>query len=282
MYYHIEVTERQNKSSPEAKVDLTKDQLLHRFIHPYDNGDAIIVNGKTILAQDIERVRVGESKQASPEIIRTLRAEDERSNVIFFRGLDENRVVHKAKDVTDEFITGPPGGKTKKSDDRLILAESNDDSTSKVFVVHGHDHALKSDLEVFLQENGLEAVVLHRKADEGLTLLEKFEKHSDVGFAIILLTPDDAAYPVSERNQAGQDREEERRARQNVIFEFGYFVGKLGRSRVVCLYKEGVTLPSDVNGFLYKKVSNSIEDVGYPLLKELKKAGLPVNGPLNT
>jgi len=146
-------------------------------------------------------------------------------------------------------------------------------SRKKVFVVHGHDHALKGDLEIFLREIGLEPVVLHRQPDEGLTVIEKFERHSDVGFAFVILTPDDIAYDKSQAEVDERQRKVEYRARQNVIFEFGYFAGKLGRANVCCIYKEGVTLPSDLSGLLYKKVTSSIEDIGYGLIQELKTAG---------
>jgi predicted nucleotide-binding protein len=114
----------------------------------------------------------------------------------------------------------------------------------KVFVVHGHDEIAKTNLEIFLHEIGLEPVVIHRQADEGLTIIEKFERHSDVGYAFILLTPDEIAYIKADESKEDNERKKESRARTNVIFEFGYFVGKLGRSRVCCLYKGDVSLPS--------------------------------------
>lgn len=147
---------------------------------------------------------------------------------------------------------------------------------AKVFVVHGHDELLKNQLEIFLRELGLEPIVLHRKADEGLTVIEKFEKHSDVGYAFILLTPDDIAYSKSEEAKPDAERMKEQRARQNVIFEFGYFVAKLGRNRVCCLYKEGVTLPTDVSGIIYKKILNAVEEVAFSILKDLKAVGYKV------
>lgn len=146
----------------------------------------------------------------------------------------------------------------------------------RVFVVHGHDEVAKTSLEVFLHENGLEPVVLHRQADEGLTVIEKFEKHSDVGYAFILLTPDEVAYLAADEAKPDDQRKKERRARPNVIFEFGYFVGKLGRSRVCCLYTGAVTLPSDVNGIIYKKYENSIDEVAYSILKDLRASGYGV------
>ena len=66
--------------------------------------------------------------------------------------------------------------------------------SNRVFVVHGHDSELKTDVERFLHEIGLEPVVLHRQPDEGATIIEKFEKHADVGFAFVLLTPDEVAH----------------------------------------------------------------------------------------
>lgn len=147
------------------------------------------------------------------------------------------------------------------------------DVTNKVFVVHGRDDAAKAELEVLLGEMGLEPVVLHRQADGGNTVIEKFEKHADVGFAFILLTPDEVAYLASEEAKPDAEREKERRARPNVIFEFGYFVGRLGRGRTCCLYRGDVVLPSDLNGLIYKRFDRSVEEVAYGIQKELKAAG---------
>ena len=146
----------------------------------------------------------------------------------------------------------------------------------KVFVVHGHDEGAKTNLEVFLHEIGLEPIVLHRQADEGLTVIEKFEKHADVGYAFILLTPDEIAYLAKEEALADSKRKKERRARPNVIFEFGYFVGRLGRSRVCCIYTGDVALPSDVNGLIYKRFEKSIEEIAYGIMKDLKASGYDV------
>lgn len=148
--------------------------------------------------------------------------------------------------------------------------------SNKIFVVHGHDHALKTEVETFLYDIGLDPVVLHRKPDEGATVIEKFEKHSDVGYALILLTPDEVAYAIDEEDKEDEKREKEKRARPNVIFEFGYFVGKLGRKRVCCLYKGDVTLPSDLSGLVYKKLDGPLKSQKFSLIKELKAAGYQI------
>jgi len=161
----------------------------------------------------------------------------------------------------------------------LRAAESKKKSavlSNRVFVVHGHDHALQTDVERFLKEIGLEPIVLHRQPDSGATLIEKFERHSDVGYAFILLTPDEIAYTVDQDALEDSMRKKENRARPNVIFEFGYFVGKLGRDRVCCIHKEKVNMPSDLNGLVYKKVDKSVDEQAYPIIRELKAAGYEV------
>lgn len=157
-----------------------------------------------------------------------------------------------------------------------VATENPMHKSKKVFVVHGHDEKSKTSLEIFLHEIGLEPVVLHRQADEGLTIIEKFEKHGDVGYAFILLTPDEIAYLSSEERKPDGERQKELRARPNVIFEFGYFIGRLGRSKVCCLHTGNVKLPSDVSGVIYKNYQASIEEVAYSIIKDLKAAGYPV------
>lgn len=144
----------------------------------------------------------------------------------------------------------------------------------KVFVVHGRDEVAKASLEILLHEMGLETIVLHRQADEGQTIIEKFEKHSDVGYAFILLTPDEIAYFTHEDSLPDADRKKEKRARPNVIFEFGYFVGRLGRNKVCCVYTGDVSLPSDVSSMIYKKYISSVEEVAYGIQKDLKAVGI--------
>lgn len=117
----------------------------------------------------------------------------------------------------------------------------------KVFIVHGHDKAAKESVARFLEHLGLDVVILHEKPNKGRTIIEKLleESDTDVGYAVVLLTPDDVGKLASEEGEPSP------RARQNVIFELGLFVAKLGRQRVHALYKEGVEVPTDYLGVLY-------------------------------
>jgi Predicted nucleotide-binding protein containing TIR-like domain len=115
----------------------------------------------------------------------------------------------------------------------------------KVFVVHGHDQAINGSVAEFLQGLGLEVIILQEQPNRGQTIVEKLEAHSGVGFAVVILTPDDVGAPAKEPDKA------KKRARQNVILELGLFIGKLGRERVCPLYVGELELPSDMHGLLY-------------------------------
>jgi predicted nucleotide-binding protein len=123
-------------------------------------------------------------------------------------------------------------------------------STRKVFVVHGHDDAALQAVARFLEKLKLEATVLREQPDQGRTIIEKFEDYaSEVGFAVVLLTPDDLTGAAATPLQTS-------RARQNVIFELGYFVGKLGRGRACLLRKGEVEIPSDLYGVIYSEMDS--------------------------
>jgi predicted nucleotide-binding protein len=140
----------------------------------------------------------------------------------------------------------------------------------KIFVVHGHDDAAKESAARFLEKMDFEPVILHEQANAGRAVIEKFEAYADVAFAIVLLTPDDMGY-LNEPNSVPRPR-----ARQNVIFELGFFIGRMGRERVSALHKNDVETPSDYSGVLLTK----IDEYGawkMTLAKELKEAGLAVD-----
>ena len=140
-------------------------------------------------------------------------------------------------------------------------------TTNEVFIVHGHDHQAKTELALVLTRMGLNPIILHEQPNEGLTIIEKLEKHSIVGYAFIILTPDDVGHPKDAPNAACP------RARQNVVFEFGLFVGRLSRSRVCCLCKGEVEIPSDLHGLAYHRFNNSVHELILDIAKELRRAG---------
>lgn len=137
---------------------------------------------------------------------------------------------------------------------------------TKIFIVHGHDSALKQAVARVIEKQGIEAVILSEQANRGRTIIEKFEANSDVGGAICLFTADDMG-------KAKDASEESPRARQNVVLETGYFMGKLGRDRVVILADSGIEIPSDLSGVVYTNTTNW----EVSLLKDLKAMGYEVD-----
>jgi CheY-like chemotaxis protein len=150
--------------------------------------------------------------------------------------------------------------------ERLGIQDS--DVPLKVFIVHGHDEVVKLSLKNYLQ-NVLrlpEPIILHEQPNLGRTIIEKFEDLSRyVDLVFVLLTPDDPTATASDSDST------KRRARQNVIFELGYFLGQLGRrsGRVFLLYKGNLELPSDLSGVLYLNIDSGIEAVGEKIRLEI-------------
>jgi len=144
-----------------------------------------------------------------------------------------------------------------------------DTNRRRVFIIHGHDEARLLELEKLLKEQwDLQSVVLRDQPGKGTTLIEKFEREATgVDFAIALLTPDDLV--------PGKDRDaEEHRPRPNVVFELGWFYGRLGRDRVCILRKRGTQIHSDLNGIGYIEFDTRVADKVPELQRELRDAGL--------
>lgn len=132
--------------------------------------------------------------------------------------------------------------------------------------MHGHDEALKQEVARLIEKQNIEAIILSEKANKGKTIIEKLEENSDVGCAICLFTPDDTG-------KANKETDYKARARQNVVLEAGFFMGKLGREHVVYIAKDGLEMPSDLQGVVYTNATNWQVN----LLKELKEMGYKVD-----
>jgi predicted nucleotide-binding protein len=144
---------------------------------------------------------------------------------------------------------------------------------NEIFIVHGQDEGTKDTLARFITKLGLKPIILHEQPNQGRTIIEKFEQYSKVNFAIALLTPDDIG------GSKETPKSLKPRTRQNVIFEFGYFLGKLGRNRACALKNKLVETPSDYDGVLYIP----FDDAGawkMKLVTELKTAGYNVDANL--
>lgn len=166
------------------------------------------------------------------------------------RGLDQSRAV-LATYLDDEENEQPNDAQVMPSD--------------RVFIVHGHDEGLREAVARLLDKQGIEPIILMEQPNQGRTIIEKFEDNSDVGTAICLFTADDTVEDDSGAKQV--------RARQNVVLETGFFIGKLGRERVIILSSSDIEMPSDLSGVLY----TSNDAWKFEVLKELKSMGYSID-----
>ena len=145
-------------------------------------------------------------------------------------------------------------------------------TTNNIFIVHGHDEEMKQYVARTLPLLKLNPIILHEQPNGGRTIIEKFEKNSEVGFAVVLLSPDDLAYPA----KGGDPKKAMPRARQNVVLELGYFAAKLGRERVFALKRGDLEIPTDFSGVIYTPY-DAAGNWRFDLVRELRAAGYTVD-----
>ncbi|MEL6463962.1 MAG: nucleotide-binding protein [Pseudomonadota bacterium] len=200
------------------------------------------------------------------------------SSVLWTDMSDEDRIasfnVPKARKALRKILKSIEIGKSEKDDPTAEINADDDTSvlSRKVFVVHGHDRAILREITSTLEKLEFVPVVINELANQGNTIIEKIEQHSNVGFAVVAFTPDDKGASKSDfANGISEDR-----PRQNVILELGYFWGRLKRNRVCLLNAVGEKLSSDLQGLGYTK----IDGAGlwrFEMAKELKAAGYEVD-----
>jgi predicted nucleotide-binding protein len=264
-YYHISIL-----WSKVYHYERDRDEGAVRVISEnYNGGKKFLFDGRWMSPNDIEAIHIFATESPS-----------EKSLVSVFS-------LHK-KEVTRNWIYKSP---QTVPDDKS--KQPQETPRKGVFIVHGRDHEPMKELKTMLFEFGLHPIVLHEQPSGSRTIVEKLEKYSDVGYVFIILTPDDLGIskneiPIKNKDTLGPfviaTRKDliiplenlKSRARQNVVLEFGYFMGLLGRDRVCCLYKGDVELPSDMHGIVYIPFKDSIEEIRLKIMKELKEAGYEI------
>lgn len=184
--------------------------------------------------------------------------------------ISNETLVHNMKKLTAKMKTYQitNGYRVEK---KIIIEKDRYEMSNKVFIVHGHDELAVQEMARTLEKWGFEAIILHEQADQGLTIIEKIEKYTDVDYAVVLYTECDYGRAKEEA------KEKERfRARQNVVFEHGYLISKLHRDHVCALVKGNVETPGDISGVVYVAMdSNGAWKM--QLAKNMKAAGLNID-----
>lgn len=232
----------------------------------YDN-DSKILKEKTRLVRFINK-NLGDYK----EFIKDIEGISFYSSV-FFIGGNQNSEEKQEKEFWEKGVLELLSvidilkEELKLDMDEEIYENSNEKlnnivENKKVFIIHGHDDVLKNEVKSFIYSIKLQPIILSEENNYGDTIIEKFERQSNEAmFAIALFTDDDQF-------------NEEKRARQNVIFEYGYFIGKLGRRKTFYLKKGDITIPSDIQGIAH---SSYDEDWRRELFGTLRTSGFDLN-----
>jgi predicted nucleotide-binding protein len=287
MPFHVRVTPKgKGATTDEVRLDLTREQLEDRFLKPYREGRPIVIGGRTISASELERIRISHSEESSEVLLPVVREKQRRSNAITFIS-DDWYVANEGKDVTDEYITGPPGQaidvRLGKPDEGKSVNEIVNPDTRSVFVVHGRNYRARDAMFEFLRSLGLQplefAEAIHG-VERGSPYIGDildfaFKKAQAV---VVLLTSDDEARlreelleeydPPHEKDLTGQ-------ARPNVLFEAGMAIGR-NDERTVLVQLGDVRPFSDVSGRHVVRLSDRTEK-RQDIALRLKNAGCDVN-----
>lgn len=270
MFYHVivETTEKVGKKGENREYfELDKSDLkdvIDRVIYPYLRKEGFQFDGYFLQYNEIRRIAVKQTEKSS-QALSKYENDNMPANIIMF--VTPSNVISyekHAKDITTEIFDEAKKNIPQKGASKPVVSRD----LSRVFIVHGRDDLAKIDVARFVERLGFEAVILHEQASSGQTIIEKIEANTNVGFAVVLYTPCDVGGVV--------DGPQQSRARQNVVFEHGYLIGKLGRHNVSALVKGDVEIPNDISGVVYVP----LDQYGawrVALAKELRTAGYPVD-----
>ena len=272
-YFHV-LIETKNPSEKYYELDKTDlSEIEEEIVIPYVKKEQFTFDGYVLDETKIKRILIKMSDCSSKEYAK-LKQEELPPNVIMAilpRDIIEssdytrnitNRVLMACERQIQEA--------TSESEAPIETQPKAPMDKSKVFIVHGHDNAAKEAVARFIEKIGLEAIILREQASSGKTIIEKIEANSNVGLAIVLYTPCDVGASKGEKDQLKP------RARQNLIFEHGYLIGKIGRKNVCALVKGDIETPNDISGVVYIKMD---EGDGWKLAvaKEMKESGYEVD-----
>jgi len=276
MYYQvlIETNERVGKSNTNRQFfELDKTNLLEieeDIISPYLQKKEFQFDGYFLKPSDIARVVVKQSERTTKEYSKIENDNMSPGIIMYISPQDTVDYDKYMTDITKQLFKNVKekidSGKTEP---KTIKAKAKPDM-SKVFIVHGQDETAKLDVARFIEKLGFEAIILHEQVSSGKTIIEKIEEFSNVGYGVVLYTPCDLGA------KKGDAKNLRARARQNVVFEHGYLIAKLGRRNVCALVKGEIEIPNDISGVVYVPLDDH-KAWKLELAKELRNAGYSVD-----
>jgi predicted nucleotide-binding protein len=288
-YYHVAIAKKTGKVRWAFAFDMSREDIDKEIVLPFSHQQTFLCDKSVIAPSDIEHIRINKTDEPSSRILdRTRRKRilrkimetltSERGEEIH---IDEWYIIHAGKDVTRELMKGLdlPNGVPQKFTRK-----------DHVFIVHGRDDRQALLLQKYLKDRlRVKAVMFDDLPDKGRTIIEQLEYvREHVYYAFVVVMPDDVGCLSEEvqnvarmvvglkevKNETVTKIFEllHERARQNVVFELGLFIGALGRENVCCLLQKDVKeRPSDIDGILYKPFDRSVTEIFHEIAEELKE-----------
>ena len=274
-HYHVRITTTTSKN-PYYEWDKTDlSEIKKRIVIPFLKEERVRFSGQFLPALDIRSIVIVESEWTVKEHHHYIneKAKTQGIFIIYSPSIMFNEGERYVRDISDrvfEECSSQIQEATPKSNALTSDKPSKTMDKSKVFIVHGHDGEAKQAVARFVEKIGFEAIILHEQASSGKTIIEKIEANSNVGFAIVLYTPCDLG--------ASKEKPDQQKpwARQNVIFEHGYLIGKIGRKNVCALVKGDIEKPNDISGVVYIKIDEG-DGWKYTVAKEMKTCGYDID-----
>ena len=282
-YYHVRITPKSDPSRDEVRVDITREELMERFVLPYRQGLPLVISGRTIPSADVLRIRINASERDSEQLSAVIRAEDRASPVIAIGGASiQWRAADMGEDLTDEFITGPPGSEVESTSQQVRELRPPPD-TREVFVVHGRNDDSRNAIFEFLRALDLRPLEWSEAVQATGRASPHISEILDAAFSrahaiVVLFTPDDEVRLKEElRKQSDPPYESELtgQARPNVLFEAGMAMAA-NEDRTVLVELGSLRPFSDIAGRHVIRLNNS-PGQRHSLAKRLETAGLKVN-----
>ncbi|PTQ89477.1 TIR domain-containing protein [Agitococcus lubricus] len=248
MYFQvlIETSEKSGKNEVMKQyyeLDKTNiSEIEERIVYPFLRKEDFQFDGYFLKYGEIKRISIKETQKSAVELAQYENDHMDSSIVMYVSPSDIVSYTEHTKDVTTAIFEKAKAA-VKNSPMPKAEKEISMDR-SKVFIVHGRDDLAKTEAARFIEKLGLTAVILHEQASTGKTIIEKIEEYTNVGFALVLYTPCDVGSVLG-------NADTKPRARQNVVFEHGYLIAKLGRKNVCALVKGNVEIPNDISGVVY-------------------------------
>jgi predicted nucleotide-binding protein len=269
MYYHVGIKTKSNNKTIYAKYDIRDVKyIIDNFLVKYRKNESILISGTQIKIDDIEQIIIVETEQCI-QVWKYEKNLKKPSNLIMI--IRDSDVFYE-KNIFDELYNSMSVEQTNVDSSKNIISIEQKNVVSstennKIFIVHGHNEEMLNDVELFVRRIDYSPIIIKDMPNKGMTIIEKIEENSDACYAIVLYSGCDIGY------DAEKPEHKKRRARQNVVFEHGYLMGKLSRKRVCALVNGEIEKPSDISGIVYISYEKNWQS---HIVKELKSLGMKV------